>query len=395
MGALEGLKILDFSTLLPGPYATMMLADLGAEVLKVSARGRTDIALDYPPYLAEDPSLSANQAWLNRNKKTMFLNLKHREAVEIVKELIAEYDVIMEQNRPGTMARLGLDYETLRAVNPRLIYCSLTGYGQTGPLRDRAGHDINYIARSGNMAQAGRKSTGPVLTNIQIADVAVGAMNSVIAILAAARWRDRTGEGQYLDIAMLDGMIPFNSMDGAAFLASGQQPEREGCRLNGGSAYDFYETSDGGYLSVGALEPKFWAAFCTAIDCEDLIPGGPEPENTEAVKERIRTVLRTKTRDEWMEIFSGLDACVEPVLSVKEALTDDEQIRARKMVVDVELPLQRGTFVRQIGSPIKLSAGAAEYRHAGYPLGYHTEEILRALGRSGEEIEALRQKGVC
>ena len=172
MGALSGLKILDFSTLLPGPYATMMLADMGAEVLKISMRGKTDIALDYPPYLEQDPALSANQAWLNRNKKTMFLNLKKPEAKEIIKKLLSSYDIIMEQNRPGTMDRLGLGYETLREINPRLIYCSLTGYGQTGPMRLRAGHDINYLARSGNMGCAGRRADGPSLTNIQIADVA-------------------------------------------------------------------------------------------------------------------------------------------------------------------------------------------------------------------------------
>ena len=158
MGALSGLKILDFSTLLPGPYATMMLADMGAEVLKISMRGKTDIALDYPPYLEQDPALSANQAWLNRNKKTMFLNLKKPEAKEIIKKLLSSYDIIMEQNRPGTMDRLGLGYETLREINPRLIYCSLTGYGQTGPMRLRAGHDINYLARSGNMGCAGRRA---------------------------------------------------------------------------------------------------------------------------------------------------------------------------------------------------------------------------------------------
>ena len=239
MGALSGLKILDFSTLLPGPYATMMLADMGAEVLKISMRGKTDIALDYPPYLEQDPALSANQAWLNRNKKTMFLNLKKPEAKEIIKKLLSSYDIIMEQNRPGTMDRLGLGYETLREINPRLIYCSLTGYGQTGPMRLRAGHDINYLARSGNMGCAGRRADGPSLTNIQIADVAAGAMNCVVAILAAVQYRNTTGKGQHLDVAMMDGLLPFTSMDGTGCLAGGPEPQREGCRLNGGSAYDF------------------------------------------------------------------------------------------------------------------------------------------------------------
>ncbi len=278
-GALEGLKILDFSTLLPGPFATTMLADLGAEVLKISGPGKPDIVLDYPPFI-EGTTVSANQAWLGRNKKTMLLNLKKPGAVEVVKKLIMEYDIVMEQFRPGVMEKLGLGYEALAEINPRLIYCSLTGYGQTGPLSHRAGHDINYLARSGNMAQAGRAETGPVLTNMQVADVAVGSMNSVIGILAAVQYRNRTGKGQRVDIAMLDGLIPFNGMDGTAFLAAGKVPKREGERLNGGCMYDFYETKDGQYLSVGALEPKFWAEFCHCIGREDLIEGSVWPEGT-------------------------------------------------------------------------------------------------------------------
>ena len=395
MGALSGLKILDFSTLLPGPYATMMLADMGAEVLKISMRGKTDIALDYPPYLEQDPALSANQAWLNRNKKTMFLNLKKPEAKEIIKKLLSSYDIIMEQNRPGTMDRLGLGYETLREINPRLIYCSLTGYGQTGPMRLRAGHDINYLARSGNMGCAGRRADGPSLTNIQIADVASGAMNCVVAILAAVQYRKTTGKGQHLDVAMMDGLLPFTSMDGTGCLAGGPEPQREGCRLNGGSAYDFYETADGRYMSVGALEPKFWAAFCTAIGCPELILGGAEPEDVPALKARIRAVMRTKTQREWVSVFEQVDACVEPVLTVGEALREDPQVKAREMVVDVPLPLQPDVTVRQLGFAFKMSESPAEYRHGGYPLGYHTHEVLAALGYTPEQMCQLEETEVC
>ncbi len=194
MGALSGLKVLDFSTLLPGPYATLVLADLGAEVLKVASGSRPDIVADYPP-MVEGTDLSANQAWLGRNKKSIFLNLKKPEAVAMVKELVKEYDIVMEQFRPGVMDRLGLGYKDLKAVNPKIIYCALTGYGQSGPLSHHAGHDINYLARSGNMSYAGRQATGPVLTNMQIADLAVGSMNSVVGILAAVHHRDITGEG--------------------------------------------------------------------------------------------------------------------------------------------------------------------------------------------------------
>ena len=172
MGALDGLKILDFTTLLPGPYATLMLADLGAEVLKVSMEGKPDLVLDN----------KFHQEWLGRNKKTMFLNLKEEKSKKIIKKLIMDYDILIEQNRPGTMGKLGLDYDTLSKINPRLIYCSLTGYGQTGPLKDRAGHDINYISLSGAMSHSGKKDIGPVLTDIQIADLAVGSMNSIVSI---------------------------------------------------------------------------------------------------------------------------------------------------------------------------------------------------------------------
>lgn len=387
-GALEGLKILDFSTLLPGPFATTMLADLGAEVLKISGPGKPDIVLDYPPFI-EGTTVSANQAWLGRNKKTMLLNLKKPGAVEVVKKLIMEYDIVMEQFRPGVMEKLGLGYEALAEINPRLIYCSLTGYGQTGPLSHRAGHDINYLARSGNMAQAGRAETGPVLTNMQVADVAVGSMNSVIGILAAVQYRNRTGKGQRVDIAMLDGLIPFNGMDGTAFLAAGKVPKREGERLNGGCIYDFYETKDGQYLSVGALEPKFWAEFCHCIGREDLIEGSVWPEDVKAVKEVIKGILKEKTRDEWMAVFDGRDVCVEPVLSVQEALLEDVHIRAREMVVEVELPLSDGKKVPQYGTAVKLSESPAQYRFGGYPVGYHTEAVLKALGCSDDAIESL------
>lgn len=387
-GALEGLKILDFSTLLPGPFATTMLADLGAEVLKISGPGKPDIVLNYPPFI-EGTTVSANQAWLGRNKKTMLLNLKKPGAVEVVKKLIMEYDIVMEQFRPGVMEKLGLGYEALAEINPRLIYCSLTGYGQTGSLSHRAGHDINYLARSGNMAQAGRAETGPVLTNMQVADVAVGSMNSVIGILAAVQYRNRTGKGQRVDIAMLDGLIPFNGMDGTAFLAAGKVPKREGERLNGGCMYDFYETKDGQYLSVGALEPKFWAEFCHCIGREDLIEGSVWPEDVKAVKEVIRGILKEKTRDEWMAVFDGRDVCVEPVLSVQEALLEDAHIRAREMVVEVELPLSDGKKVPQYGTAVKLSESPAQYRFGGYPVGYHTEAVLKALGCSDDAIESL------
>lgn len=390
MSALKDLKILDFSTLLPGPFASLMLADMGAEVLKISSASKPDIVTDYPPFI-EGTDISACQAWLGRNKKSMFLNLKTEEGVAIVKELVKEYNIVLEQFRPGVMDKLGIGYEALKAVNPSVIYCSLTGYGQTGPLRDAAGHDINYMARSGIISHAGRKEEGPSLMNFQIADIAVGSLNSVIGILAAVNHRRNTGQGQYIDVAMMDGCVPFNSIDGASFLVSGKQPEREGERLNGGCVYDFYETKDGQYMSVGSLEPQFWSRFCMAIGREDLIEGTVWPENVDEVKAQIRGIFKTKTRAEWEAVFAEYDACVQPVLDLKEALLEDEQIRAREMVVEVDLPLHEGVKVKQFATSIKLSECPCVYEQAGYPAGYHTHEIIKKLGLDYAELE---EKGV-
>lgn len=390
MSALKDLKILDFSTLLPGPYASLMLADMGADVLKISSASKPDIVTDYPPFI-EGTDISACQAWLGRNKRSMFLNLKTEEGVAIVRELVKEYDIVLEQFRPGVMDKLGIGYQDLKAVNPSVIYCSLTGYGQTGPLRDAAGHDINYMARSGIISHAGRKEEGPSLMNFQIADIAVGSLNSVIGILAAVNHRRSTGQGQYIDVAMMDGCVPFNSIDGAGFLVSGKQPEREGERLNGGCVYDYYETKDGQYMSVGSLEPQFWERFCMAIGREDLIEGTVWPENVHEVKAQIRGIFKTKTRSEWEEVFARYDACVQPVLDLKEALLEDEQIKAREMVVEVELPLHEGVKVKQMATAVKLSECPCRYETAGYPVGYHTREVIESLGMDYSELE---KKGV-
>lgn len=394
MGALTGLKVLDFSTLLPGPYATLMLADLGAEVIKISSPDKPDIVADYPPYI-EGTKLSANQAWLGRNKRNLFLNLKTEKAIKIIRKLVLEYDIIIEQFRPGVMERLGLGYEEMKKINPKIIYCSLTGYGQTGPMKNSAGHDINYLARSGNMNYSGREGTGPVLTNMQIADIGVGSLYSVIGILSAVNYRNTTGKGQYIDISMFDGLIPFNAMEGAGFLVNGIEPAREKTRLNGGSAYDFYETKDHRYLSVGSLEPKFWKNFCECIEMPELTAETVMPENINVLKEKIRKRLLEKTLKEWTEIFKDKDVCVEPVLTMKEAMLKDEHVKTRKLIADVELAdsLEKRT-VKQMGTPLKLSECPIEYNKTGYPLGYHTIEILQELGCTPEDIEELEKENV-
>ena len=407
MGALDGYKILDFTTLLPGPYATMTLADMGAEVLKVSGRDKYDLVVNWPP-VVPGAQVTGTQAWLGRNKKTMFLNLKKPAAVEAVKKLVMEYDIVVEQFRPGVMEKLGVGYEQLREVNPRLIYCAITGYGQDGPFAMKAGHDINYLSRAGIAWAAGRREGGPSLYNFQIADVAGGSMNAVSSILAAIIYRERTGEGQFIDVSMQDSVIPFNSMDGAAYFAGGPMPTRESGLLNGGGIYDYYETADGKYMSVGSLEPKFFAALCEGMGHPEWKDGKILRTDAEMVKETFRAVFRTKTRDEWTDVFSALDACVEPVMDLEE-VSNDEHLVSRGMWPQVEIPLTETApagddgdggigavstgagriRITQMGCPMNLSKCPPRYDHAGYPEGYHTEEILASLGYSEEEIREM------
>jgi crotonobetainyl-CoA:carnitine CoA-transferase CaiB-like acyl-CoA transferase len=389
-GALNGLKVLDFTTLLPGPYATMCLADMGADVLRIISGSRPDLVDFFPP-IVPGTQLSAAATQLGRNKRCMALNLRDPRAVKIIHQLVADYDIVIEQFRPGVMAKFGLDYEGLKKVNPAVIYCSLTGYGQTGPLRDRAGHDINYIARSGVVSYSGKKESGPGLVGIQIADVCSGSNNAVIGILAAVVCRQNTGRGQHVDISMTDGMIAFNAMFGAGFLVDGREPKRDGDYLNGGSLYDYYETKDGRYVSFGGLEPQFFTNFCNTVNRPDLITGGVMPRQIETVKKEIREIFLTKTRDEWVDIFNRTDACFEPVLSLAEVFSDALTLE-RGMVVDVPLP--GGGNVRQIGNPVKLSDTPAQYRQAGVSGAVHNREVLSALGYTDQEIDEFEKTGL-
>ena len=391
-GPLKGVKILDFSALLPGPFATMMMADLGADVLKVESPNRPDMVRFIPPF---DRGESACHHALNRNKRSIAIDLKHPEGAGVVGRLVKTYDVLLEQFRPGVMERLGIGYETLRAENERLIYCSLTGYGRTGPYRDRAGHDMNYLSMAGLMSFCGRAKTGPVPQGVQIADIGCGSYNAVVGILAAVICRDRTGEGQQVDISMTDGAIGWSTFHATRYLVGGEVPGPETEYLNGGSFYDYYRTRDGRYMSVGSIEPKFFAALCTGIGREDLVDKVPmEHKGGEAwreLKEAITAAFVEKSQAEWIEIFAGLDACVEPVLTLEE-MARHPLTEARNMVVDVPGP--DGAAQRQIGSPFKFSATEAEYRHQGVKLGEHTDECLAEAGFTKEEIRRLRDDGV-
>ena len=388
---LEGLKVLDFTTLLVGPFATLHLADMGAEVLRIVSPSRSDFLLTAPPFIP-GTEISAADAQLNRNKRCMFLNLKDDRAVEIIHRLVGAYDIVIESFRPGVMAKLKVDYDRLKQINPKLIYCSVTAFGQTGPLRFKPGHDINFMARSGIASYSGKKATGPCLGGLQT-DLASGACHAIIGILAAVICRNRTGRGQHIDISMTDALVSFSALYGAATLVDGRAPELEGEYSNGGNLYDYYETKDGRHISFAPIESKFFTTFCNRIDRPDLIPGGISPDNMEKVKQEIAEIFLTKTRDEWVDLFKEDEVCVEPVMDLSEAL-HSPLAREREMVVD--LPLANGKRVRQLANPIKFSQATPTYKHSDFLIrtGVQSREICKELGYSEKEIADFEKGGL-
>jgi len=389
-GPLASLKVLDFSTLLPGPFASLMLADMGAEVLRIESPTRMDLLRVLRPH---DQGTSASHAYLNRNKRSLALDLKQAAAVEIVHALVKDYDIVLEQFRPGVMERLGLGYEALKAINPRLIYVSITGYGQTGPYKDRAGHDINYLALAGVASYTGRRDSGPLPLGVQLADVGGGSLHAVVGLLAAVVARQSSGVGQYLDVSMTDCTFSLNAMAGAGYLACGVEPEWESHVLNGGSFYDYYRSRDGRWMSVGSLEPAFMQQLCAALGCPELAGQGlsPSPEAQKALKLALQVEFEKRSFDELCALFAGVDACVEPVLRLSEAV-EHPQLKARALVSQV--PRADGSTQAQIACPLKFSAGLPEPRHIGAAVGAHSDEVLGELGFSPRQISELRHARV-
>lgn len=389
-GPLASLKVLDFSTLLPGPFASLMLADMGAEVLRIESPTRVDLLRVLPPH---DHGTSASHAYLNRNKRSLALDLKQAEALEIVRELVKDYDIVLEQFRPGVMERLGLGYAALNAINPRLIYVSITGYGQTGPYKDRAGHDINYLALAGIASHTGRQDSGPLPLGVQLADVAGGSLHAVVGLLAAVIARQHSGVGQHLDVSMTDCSFSLNAMAGAGYLACGVEPDWEAQVLNGGSFYDYYRTRDGRWMSVGSLEPAFMQQLCEALGRPELAAQGlsPRPEQQKALKLALQVEFEKRSFEQLCELFAGVDACVEPVLSLSEAV-EHPQLKARKLISQV--PRGDGSTQAQIACPLKFSQGLPEPRHMGAAVGAHSDEVLAELGLSAQRIAALRRAKV-
>ncbi len=396
---LEGITVLDLTRLAPGPYCTMILADLGADVIKIEEPGPpTGRRAEQAGGLSTASPLRFgvdrySPHWaLNRNKRTMGLNLKHDEARQIFYQLAERADVVVEEFRPGVAKRLGIDYETLRPRNPRLIYCAVTGYGQSGPYKDLVGHDINYISMAGCLGMIGEKDGAPVIPHNLIADFAGGGMHGAIGVLAALMARERTGQGQFVDIAMTDGVYSLLVSQLSTYFATGMVPRRGQTLLDGGAHfYNLYETKDSKWLSVGSIEPWFYANLCRALGREDLLQREfVEPEQREEIKGILRDIFKTKARDEWFDLLTRNDICVGKVYDLDETV-DDPHLRAREMIVEMDHP-ELGK-VKQVGISVKLSDTPGQIRFLAAPMGTHTDEILTVLGRSREKIAELRAAG--
>jgi alpha-methylacyl-CoA racemase len=390
---LDGLRVLDLTRLLPGGYCSLLLADFGAEVIKVEDTGLGDYIRYSPPFYegAEETARSALFLALNRGKRSIRVDLKNDRGREVLLRLVREADVLLESFRPGVLDRLGVGWERLRAENPALVYCAITGYGQEGPNRTRSGHDMNYLGLNGLLGLTGDEHGPPVQPAGQIADLGGGALMALVGILVALRERERSGEGQLVDCSMFDGSLSWLAMVAADMFATGHPPRRGRLHLAGGIAcYRPYRCADG-YVTLGALEPKFWAGFCRGVGRDDLLEQAFDPPGSDTHRE-LEQIFAGRTRSEWAEFASEHDCCLEPVLGLEEAM-ESEQVRAREMVVELEQP-GADRPVRLLGTPIKLSrTPACATRAPGPGLGQDTDEILAAAGYSPQEIAELHAGG--
>jgi alpha-methylacyl-CoA racemase len=391
---LDDVKILDLTRLLPGGFCTLLLADLGADVIKVEDTGQGDYVRWAPPYYGSEEhtplgTRSAIYLALNRNKRSVRLDLKQEGGRQALLKLAESADVLVESFRPGVLDKLGVGFDVLRQANPALVYCPITGYGQDGPNRDRAGHDMNYLGLNGILGLTGEAGGPPIQSGAQIADLGGGGLMAAVGILAALQEARRSGEGQMVDISMTDGSLSWLVMEAARYFGSGEVPERGNIMLSGGIVcYRPYEAADG-WVTCGALEPKFWQRFCRAVDREDLIEKQFEKPGTDA-HQQVAEIFRTKTRAEWKAFNDEHDAMIEPILDLDEAL-ESELVREREMTVTYEQP-EMGE-ITQLGFPIKLSRTPASIVRPAPALGEHTAEILADRGYSNEEIQALEESG--
>ena len=379
MKPLAGLKVLDFSTLLPGPYATMLLADLGADVVRVESPTRDDLVRNMKPQIAGQ---SAAFRYLNRGKRSITLDLKHADAAAVIHQLIDEYDIVVEQFRPGVMQRLGLDYTALAEVKPDLIYCSISGYGQTGAYADKAGHDINFLSLAGVASHMGRADAGPCPLGVQVADQAAGSHPAVVAILSAVIQRDRLGKGAQIDISMADNSVALQALLAPGALNGGPEDSYESHFLNGSGFYDYYRTCDQRYISVGSLEPQFKQRLLDTLKAPELASLSDAD-----LKVQLKEIFVTEDLAVWQQRFSDVDACVEPVLTMTEAAQ-------HPAFVSRDLIQTTADGEVQIAPAIRFDNEANELPAEAPVRGADTDLVMADAGLNNDEINNLRAAGV-
>jgi alpha-methylacyl-CoA racemase len=378
-GPLQGIRILDLTRLLPGPLGTMLMADMGAEVIKIEDPNAPDYVRVFPPFVGGE---SVNYLAYNRSKRSMFLDYKSEEGRRIFFELVKTADVVVEQFRPNYLDKMGLGYEEAKKVNPKIIYVSVTGYGQTGPYAHLAGHDLNYIAYAGVLGITGRVGEEPIIPGVQLADIAGGSYMSVIATLSALHARTQTGVGQHVDVSMTDAVMPLLSVSYAIYSATNQAPNRGTLPLSGGMPnYGVYECQDKKYVALGTLEPKFWSKFCDLTNKPDwkmfIVP--QNQEQLLSFKNLIGGLFLEKSQSEWVKFGLENDLLISPVYGIED-LENDPHLQARQMIIETEHPT--AGKLKSIGVPLKFSETEAKPSWAAPILGEDTEEILRELGRS-------------
>ena len=386
---LTGLRVLDLSRLLPGGYCTLVLADLGADVIKVEEPGRGDTLRAWPPPASN--GISGPYLALNRGKRSLTCNLKNPDGREVLRDLVRSADVLVESFRPGVMDRLGTGYAALSEINPRLIYAAISGFGADGARAQLAGHDLNYLAISGALSFSGTTESGPWQPGVQVADLGGGALLALVAVLAALRARDRSGRGQFCDVAMSDGVLSWLTVHAGAYAVSGRPPQPGRELLNGGYAcYTVYECSDGLSVAVGALETEFFATLCQVLDLPELIDWQYDRDRQEELRARLAAVFASRSRADWLDWLTGLDVCVTPVQDLAEAYADPTH-RDRGVVIDQQLA--DGSTFSVPGVVPRLSATPGVPGPVAAQLGADTDSVLADLGRDTAAIAALRATG--